>query len=81
MPLTADLPVGLAALAGTLEISYDPAVVTAVDCALAAPFTGSCHATFDANGLAPDRLRLSLVDVAPTAGEFTLAEMTFAARR
>lgn len=81
IPVTVVLPPGLTSLAGTLEIRYDPNVVTATECAIASGLTGACNPAFETDGTEPDAARLSIVDIAPEEGELIVANLTFAGVR
>ncbi|MBI1299539.1 hypothetical protein GC175_31830, partial [bacterium] len=77
--IVADLP-DSALGAASIEIAYDPTIVSLTACALDPEDlfdSGQCNAAFDSDGVNPDRLRFNLISLSGISGEATLSRLTF----
>ena len=63
--------------AAAFNISYDPNIVTAIDCAVADGLVGVCNPAYDNDGIAPDSVRFSLASAHGVTEQVALGNITF----
>lgn len=82
IPVTLEVSGGALMGAGAIEVRYDPAVLRAVACH-ADPDrvfdSALCNPAYDADGVAPDAVRLNFASLGGRGGSALLAEITFEA--
>jgi hypothetical protein len=74
--ITATVPTTASLNAFTIHIEFDPTILGYNACAVGGPFTGPCNLS-DGNGVPPDVVSFSAVNVTGVNGVLTLGTITF----